>query len=42
MCGGAGLFEEPENAEQGAGGCCSAPSTLQIGIDTPATSPGGC
>ncbi|MCT9139799.1 NAD(P)-binding domain-containing protein [Streptomyces violarus] len=42
VCGGAGLFEEPANTEQAAGGCCSAPSALQIGIDTPATSPGGC
>ncbi|WJV48945.1 NAD(P)-binding domain-containing protein [Streptomyces flavofungini] len=30
VCGGAGLFDEPENTEQ-AGGCCAAPATLQIG-----------
>ncbi|MFI5689597.1 NAD(P)-binding domain-containing protein [Streptomyces sp. NPDC051636] len=40
VCGGAGLFDEPENAEQ-SGGCCSAPTTLQIGIGAPASS-GGC
>ncbi|WP_189191452.1 NAD(P)-binding domain-containing protein [Streptomyces albiflavescens] len=41
VCGGAGLFDEPENAEQSGGGCCAAPSTLQIGIGAPASS-GGC
>ncbi|MCX5527331.1 NAD(P)-binding domain-containing protein [Streptomyces bobili] len=41
VCGGAGLFDEPENAEQSGGGCCATPSTLQIGIGAPATS-GGC
>jgi thioredoxin reductase len=41
VCGGAGLFDEPENAEQAGGGCCAAPTTLQIGIGTPASS-GGC
>ncbi|MFE2477933.1 NAD(P)-binding domain-containing protein [Streptomyces sp. NPDC059389] len=25
VCGGAGLFDEPEAAEQGGGGCCAAP-----------------
>jgi hypothetical protein len=40
VCGGAGLFDEPESAESG-GGCCAAPATLQVGIGAPATS-GGC
>ncbi|NUK88493.1 NAD(P)-binding domain-containing protein, partial [Streptomyces lunaelactis] len=35
VCGGAGLFDEPENAEQSGGGCCAAPTTLQIDIGTP-------
>jgi hypothetical protein len=43
VCGGAGLFDEPENAEQSGGGCCAAPATLQIGIGAPATTTsGGC
>ncbi|WP_053747697.1 NAD(P)-binding domain-containing protein [Streptomyces sp. MMG1533] len=42
VCGGAGLFDEPESAEQSGGGCCAAPSTLQIGIGAPATTSGGC
>ncbi|MGA5503972.1 NAD(P)-binding domain-containing protein [Streptomyces umbrinus] len=41
VCGGAGLFDEPENAEQ-SGGCCAAPATLQIGIGAPANTSGGC
>ncbi|MFJ8537255.1 NAD(P)-binding domain-containing protein [Streptomyces sp. NPDC093591] len=41
VCGGAGLFDEPENAEQ-SGGCCAAPTTLEIGIGAPATASGGC
>ncbi|MFE5034822.1 FAD-dependent oxidoreductase [Streptomyces sp. NPDC056683] len=32
VCGGAGLFDEPDNAEQSGGGCCAAPATLQIGV----------
>ncbi|MGI5358844.1 FAD-dependent oxidoreductase [Streptomyces sp. CA-252508] len=42
VCGGAGLFDEPEasTAESG-GGCCAAPATLTIGTGTPAA-PGGC
>ncbi|MGW4231215.1 NAD(P)-binding domain-containing protein [Streptomyces sp. NPDC004980] len=39
VCGGAGLFDEPETAADG--GCCATPSTLQIGVGAPATS-GGC
>ncbi|MCC9710612.1 NAD(P)-binding domain-containing protein [Streptomyces sp. MNU76] len=42
VCGGAGLFDEPENAEQSGGGCCAAPATLQIGIGAPVTTSGGC
>ncbi|WP_405931550.1 NAD(P)-binding domain-containing protein [Streptomyces sp. NBC_00827] len=41
VCGGAGLFDEPENAEQSGGGCCAAPATLQIGLGAPVSS-GGC
>ncbi|MFF3339322.1 NAD(P)-binding domain-containing protein [Streptomyces flavidovirens] len=42
VCGGAGLFDEPGAAgPQEGGGCCAAPSTLQIGAAAPATS-GGC
>ncbi|MFG2616424.1 NAD(P)-binding domain-containing protein [Streptomyces sp. NPDC048507] len=40
VCGGAGLFDEPEAAEQSGGGCCAAPATLTIGA-APASS-GGC
>ncbi|MGW1712453.1 NAD(P)-binding domain-containing protein [Streptomyces sp. NPDC002156] len=42
VCGGAGLFDEPENTEASGGGCCAAPSTLQIGIGSPAATSGGC
>ncbi|WP_328404109.1 NAD(P)-binding domain-containing protein [Streptomyces sp. NBC_00390] len=42
VCGGAGLFDEPEGAQAGdGGGCCAAPATIQIGVGGPATS-GGC
>ncbi|MFF4569153.1 FAD-dependent oxidoreductase [Streptomyces sp. NPDC001410] len=42
VCGGAGLFDDPEAAQNGGGGgCCAAPATLQIGIGAPAAS-GGC
>ncbi|UQX05039.1 NAD(P)-binding domain-containing protein [Streptomyces sp. RerS4] len=43
VCGGAGLFDEPEAAEAGGGGCCAAPATtgIQIGVGAPASS-GGC
>ncbi|WP_329389716.1 NAD(P)-binding domain-containing protein [Streptomyces sp. NBC_01351] len=41
VCGGAGLFDEPEASEQNdGGGCCAAPATLTIGA-APAAS-GGC
>ncbi|MCR8576338.1 lysine N(6)-hydroxylase/L-ornithine N(5)-oxygenase family protein [Streptomyces sp. Isolate_219] len=42
VCGGAGLFDEPEAAQGDGGGCCAAPATLHIGIGAPAASPGGC
>ncbi|KKD07950.1 FAD-dependent oxidoreductase [Streptomyces sp. WM6386] len=42
VCGGAGLFEEPENTEPAGGGCCAAPTTLQIGTAAPASPSGGC
>ncbi len=41
VCGGAGLFDEPENAAQSGGGCCGAPTPLQIGIGAPTTASGG-
>jgi hypothetical protein len=42
VCGGAGLFDEPEAAQAGQdGGCCGAPATVQIGTGAPASS-GGC
>lgn len=43
VCGGAGLFDEPDatKADSEGGGCCAAPSTLQIGVGAPASS-GGC
>ncbi|MFE4260629.1 NAD(P)-binding domain-containing protein [Streptomyces sp. NPDC056883] len=39
VCGGAGLFDQPEPAEETGGGCCATPATLTIGA--PASS-GGC
>ncbi|MCY0933963.1 NAD(P)-binding domain-containing protein [Streptomyces sp. H34-S4] len=40
VCGGAGLFDQPQAAEEtSGGGCCAAPATLTIGA--PASS-GGC
>ncbi|MFB7787754.1 NAD(P)-binding domain-containing protein [Streptomyces vinaceus] len=42
VCGGAGLFDQPEAAEQEqSGGCCAAPATLTIGAPA-AVSYGGC
>ncbi|MFJ9805594.1 NAD(P)-binding domain-containing protein [Streptomyces wuyuanensis] len=41
VCGGAGLFDEPEAAQADGGGCCATPGTLQIGVGAPAAS-GGC
>ncbi|MFJ8629777.1 NAD(P)-binding domain-containing protein [Streptomyces sp. NPDC093568] len=42
VCGGAGLFDEPDTARSGeGGGCCAAPATLRIGVGAP-TSSGGC
>ncbi|MGW0363104.1 FAD-dependent oxidoreductase [Streptomyces sp. NPDC002990] len=40
VCGGAGLFDQPEAEESAGGGCCAAPATLTIGA-APA-SRGGC
>ncbi|SEE93846.1 FAD-dependent oxidoreductase [Streptomyces sp. Ag109_O5-10] len=42
VCGGAGLFDEPDDAERSGGGCCAAPATLQIGVGAPTASSGGC
>ncbi|MER6316855.1 FAD-dependent oxidoreductase [Streptomyces sp. NPDC001581] len=39
VCGGAGLFDQPEAADDTGGGCCAAPATLTVGA--PARS-GGC
>ncbi|MFE0509595.1 FAD-dependent oxidoreductase [Streptomyces sp. NPDC058964] len=42
VCGGAGLFDDPDAAQSSeGGGCCAAPATLQIGLGVP-TAPGGC
>jgi hypothetical protein len=42
VCGGAGLFDDPDAAQSSeGGGCCAAPATLQIGLGAPASS-GGC
>ncbi|MFD5795460.1 FAD-dependent oxidoreductase [Streptomyces diastatochromogenes] len=42
VCGGAGLFDDPDTVQSSeGGGCCAAPSTLQIGIGAPASS-GDC
>ncbi|NUK60227.1 NAD(P)-binding domain-containing protein, partial [Streptomyces lunaelactis] len=37
VCGGAGLFDEPDATLSGAdgGGCCATPTTLQIGVGAP-------
>ncbi|MGW0473505.1 NAD(P)-binding domain-containing protein [Streptomyces coeruleorubidus] len=44
VCGGAGLFDEPDSVQDSeGGGCCGAPATtLQIGTGAPATTSGGC
>lgn len=42
VCGGAGLFDEPEATPSEGGGCCAAPATLEIGIGLPAATQGGC
>ncbi|GGT84452.1 flavoprotein [Streptomyces coeruleorubidus] len=44
VCGGAGLFDEPDSVQDSeGGGCCGAPATtLQIGTGAPATASGGC
>ncbi|CAL9631383.1 hypothetical protein SUDANB120_06107 [Streptomyces sp. enrichment culture] len=42
VCGGAGLFDQPEAAEQEQSrGCCAAPAALTIGAPAAASS-GGC
>ncbi|MET9981738.1 flavoprotein, partial [Streptomyces rochei] len=42
VCGGAGLFDEPDTTQSDeGGGCCAAPATLQIGTGATAAS-GGC
>jgi hypothetical protein len=32
VCGGAGLFDDPDGANGGGGCCAPAPQTLQIGL----------
>lgn len=43
VCGGAGLFDEPDAAQaaDGGGGCCSTPATVQLGAG-PSAAGGGC
>lgn len=41
VCGGAGLFDEPEANQADSGGCCAAPTTPTIAVGAPASS-GGC
>ncbi|MFB7311877.1 NAD(P)-binding domain-containing protein [Streptomyces sp. NPDC056192] len=42
VCGGAGLFDQPQTDEAAAGGCCGAPAPalIQLGTTTPASSCG--
>ncbi|MFB7496493.1 NAD(P)-binding domain-containing protein [Streptomyces sp. NPDC056161] len=41
VCGGAGLFDDPDAVQGSAdGGCCAAPATLRIGIGAPTASGG--
>lgn len=42
VCGGAGLFDEPAQAESEGGGCCAAPAVVQLGVGAPAATSGGC
>ncbi|OEU86625.1 flavoprotein [Streptomyces abyssalis] len=46
VCGGAGLFDEPETQQEEAdgdgGGCCAAPDTGQPGGSRAPTASGGC
>ena len=36
VCGGAGLYDDPEGAAAGTGGCCTpAPALVQIGVGAP-------
>ncbi|MFC8345844.1 FAD-dependent oxidoreductase [Streptomyces sp. NPDC057280] len=43
VCGGAGLYDDPDASQASdSGGCCAAPATLQIGVGAPATTTGGC
>ncbi|CAL9275152.1 hypothetical protein SUDANB5_03656 [Streptomyces sp. SudanB5_2050] len=42
VCGGAGLYDDPDTARNDdSGGCCTPPTTLQIGPTAPPTS-GAC
>ncbi|MFB7511977.1 FAD-dependent oxidoreductase [Streptomyces sp. NPDC056144] len=41
VCGGAGLFDEPDDSVADGSGCCATPTALQIGVGAPAAA-GGC
>jgi thioredoxin reductase len=41
VCGGAGLFDEPEGASASGGGCCAAPTLLTIGTSATNDTPSG-
>ncbi|MFJ2700204.1 NAD(P)-binding domain-containing protein [Streptomyces rochei] len=42
VCGGAGLYDDPDTARNDeSGGCCTPPTTLQVGTTAPPTS-GSC
>jgi hypothetical protein len=44
VCGGAGLFDDPDAAQAEGGGCCAAPAPALLSIDVgaPASTSGGC
>ncbi|MFF0010873.1 flavoprotein [Streptomyces sp. NPDC005374] len=44
VCGGAGLFDTPDTAQNDSedGGCCAAPATVRIGIGGTRGASGGC
>lgn len=41
VCGGAGLYDDPDAVSGEGGGCCAAPATLQIGVGAPTAPSGG-
>ncbi|MGW3247934.1 NAD(P)-binding domain-containing protein [Streptomyces sp. NPDC001070] len=42
VCGGAGLFDQPDTPQDAGGGCCAAPAVLRIAVGAPATTSSGC